>query len=135
MARPAELSGHCDFHLFKEGIKPLWEDDANRNGGKWMIRLRKGLASRFWEYLILAILGEQFMVGDELCGAVVSVRFQEDIISVWNRTADNKAVRDRIRDTMMRVLNLPPNTVIEYKCHNASLKDNSSFRNTDVFVR
>ncbi|XP_062521718.1 eukaryotic translation initiation factor 4E type 2-like [Corticium candelabrum] len=135
MARPAELSGHCDFHLFKEGIKPLWEHDANKNGGKWMIRLRKGLASRFWEYLILAILGEQFMVGDELCGAVVSVRFQEDIISVWNRSADNKAVTERIRDTMMRVLNLPPNTVIEYKCHNASLKDRSSFRNTDVFVR
>ena len=52
MARPAELSGHCDFHLFKEGIKPLWEDDANKNGGKWMIRLRKGLASRLWEYLV-----------------------------------------------------------------------------------
>ena len=37
------------------------------------------------------------MVGDELCGAVVSVRFQEDIISVWNRSADNKAVTERIR--------------------------------------
>ena len=41
------------------------------------------------------------MVGDELCGAVVSVRFQEDIISVWNRTADNKAVRERIRYTQV----------------------------------
>eukprot|EP00118_Oscarella_pearsei_P007154 m.33908 g.33908 ORF g.33908 m.33908 type:complete len:148 (+) comp31926_c0_seq3:867-1310(+) len=111
------------------------KDDANRAGGKWMIRLRKGLSARYWEQLILAILGEQFMVGDELCGAVVSMRFQEDIISVWNRTASNRAVTERIRDTMMRVLSLPPNTVIEYKCHNASLKDNSSFRNTDVFVR
>ncbi|CAJ0949113.1 unnamed protein product [Ranitomeya imitator] len=41
--------GHSDFHLFKEGIKPMWEDDANKNGGKWIIRLRKGLASRCWE--------------------------------------------------------------------------------------
>lgn len=45
-------------------------------GGKWIIRLRKGLASRCWENLILAMLGEQFMVGEEICGAVVSVRFQ-----------------------------------------------------------
>jgi len=31
-----------------------------------------------------------------------------------------------------RVLNLPQGTVTEYKAHNDSLKDNSSFRNTDV---
>lgn len=55
-----------------------------------MIRLKKGIASRCWENLvlffiiadsvytaclqILAMLGEQFMVGDEICGAVVSIR-------------------------------------------------------------
>lgn len=55
---------------------PVLQDDANKNGGKWIIRLRKGLASRCWENLILAMLGEQFMVGEEICGAVVSVRFQ-----------------------------------------------------------
>lgn len=40
------------------------------------MRLRKGLVSRCWENLILAMLGEQFMVGEEICGAVVSIRFQ-----------------------------------------------------------
>ena len=38
--------------------------------------MRKGLASRFWENIILAMLGEQFMVGEEICGVVVSIRFQ-----------------------------------------------------------
>jgi translation initiation factor 4E len=80
MAKPHELNGHADIHLFKDGIKPLWEDDANKNGGKWIVRLRKGLASRCWENLILAILGEQFMVGEEICGAVVSIRFQVSFI-------------------------------------------------------
>lgn len=68
LVRPGDLTGHSDFHLFKEGIKPMWEDEANKNGGKWIIRLRKGLASRFWENIILAMLGEQFMVGEEICG-------------------------------------------------------------------
>lgn len=76
MTRPHDLIGHADIHLFKDGIRPLWEDDANKNGGKWIVRLKKGLANRCWENLILAILGEQFMVGEEICGAVVSVRFQ-----------------------------------------------------------
>lgn len=135
LVRPSEMSGHSDYHLFKEGIKPMWEDEANRTGGKWIVRLRKGLASRCWENLILAILGEQFMVGEEVCGAVVSVRFQEDIVSIWNRTASDSQTTLRIRDTLRRVLNLPINTVMEYKTHTDSLRDNSSFRNTDVFLR
>jgi translation initiation factor 4E len=135
MMRPSELNGHCDYHLFKEGIRPMWEDDANRAGGKWIIRLKKGLASRCWENLILAMLGEQFMVGEEICGAVISVRYQEDILSLWNRTALDQTTTSRIRDTLKRVLNLPPSTVMEYKTHTDSLKDNSSYRNTDVFLR
>jgi translation initiation factor 4E len=35
-----------------------------------MIRLRKGLASHYWEEIILSIIGEQFDVGNEICGAV-----------------------------------------------------------------
>jgi len=130
LIRPNELSGHCDLHVFKYGIRPLWEDEANRLGGKWIVRLRKGLASRAWENLLLALLGEQFMVGSEICGVVVSCRFQEDIISVWNRTANDTSTTLRIRDTMRRVLNLPSNTVMEYKSHFDSLKDLTSFRNT-----
>ncbi|XP_068164146.1 eukaryotic translation initiation factor 4E family member 2 related sequence 1 isoform X3 [Antennarius striatus] len=132
LVRPGDLSGHSDFHLFKEGIKPMWEDESNRSGGKWIIRLRKGLASRFWENIILAMLGEQFMVGEEICGAVVSIRFQEDILSIWNRTSNDQTTTSRIRDTLRRVLNLPNNTIMEYKTHNDSLRDNSSYRNTKI---
>ncbi|XP_072905087.1 very-long-chain 3-oxoacyl-CoA reductase-B-like isoform X2 [Hemitrygon akajei] len=37
-------------------ISHALQDEANKNGGKWIIRLRKGLASRFWENIILAML-------------------------------------------------------------------------------
>uniref|UniRef100_A0A0A9XRQ6 eIF-4F 25 kDa subunit n=1 Tax=Lygus hesperus TaxID=30085 RepID=A0A0A9XRQ6_LYGHE len=131
LARPSDLQSHSDFHLFKVGIKPMWEDEANQRGGKWIVRLRKGLASRCWENLVLAMLGEQFMVGQEICGAVVSIRFQEDIICVWNKTASDQATTARIRDTMRRVLNLPPNTVLEYKTHNDSLKWSSASWTSD----
>jgi len=135
MVRPNDLNGHCDIHLFKESIKPMWEDEKNKMGGKWIVRLRKGLASRCWENMILAMLGEQFMVGEEICGAVVSVRHQEDIVSIWNQNSSDSVSRQRIRDTLTRVLNLPRDTVMEYKCHRDSIQDKSSFRNTDVFLR
>jgi len=135
MVRPNDLNGHCDIHLFKESIKPMWEDDKNKMGGRWIVRLRKGLASRCWENMILAMMGEQFMVGEEICGAVVSVRHQEDIVSIWNQNSNDAQSRQRIRDTLTRVLNLPRDTVMEYKCHRDSIQDKSSFRNTDVFLR
>ena len=52
-----------------------------------------------WTLKLLAILGEQFIVGNEICGAVISIRSNEDIISLWNRTASDTAVTGRIRYT------------------------------------
>ncbi|EFO24144.1 eukaryotic translation initiation factor 4E type 3 [Loa loa] len=132
LKRPADVTEKVDFHMFKEGIKPVWEDNANRKGGKWILRLKKGFSSRIWENLILAMIGEQFLVGEEICGAVCSIRNQEDIVSLWNRTADNLATTNRIRDTLRRVLNLPPNAILEYKRHDDCLKDQSSYRHTNV---
>uniref|UniRef100_F1LDT1 eIF-4F 25 kDa subunit n=1 Tax=Ascaris suum TaxID=6253 RepID=F1LDT1_ASCSU len=130
--RPSDITDKVDFHMFKEGIKPVWEDAANRKGGKWILRLRKGLSSRIWENLLLAMIGEQFLVGEEICGAVCSIRNQEDIVSLWNRTADNLGTTNRIRDTLRRVLNLPVNAVLEYKRHDDCLKDQSSYRHTNL---
>lgn len=47
---------------------------------------------------------------------------KEDIISIWNKTASDQATTARIRDTLRRVLNLPPNTIMEYKTHTDSIK-------------
>ena len=43
------------------------------------------------------MLGEQFIVGDEICGAVISIRPTEDIVSIWNRTATNDGIVGKIR--------------------------------------
>ncbi|PAV61324.1 hypothetical protein WR25_18178 [Diploscapter pachys] len=131
---PCEFQEKIDIHFFKKGIKPVWEDESNVKGGKWILRLKKGFASRIWENLILAMIGEQFLVGEEICGAVCSVRNQEDIVSLWNKTADSIPVTNRIRDTLRRVLQLPPIAVLEYKKHDDCLRDQSSYRHTNLDV-
>lgn len=86
LRRPSTLPHVSDYHLFKQGVRPVWEDQENRNGGKWNIRLKKGVANRYWEDLLLAIVGEQFGdAGEDLCGAVLSVRGNEDVLSVWTK--------------------------------------------------
>lgn len=133
IVRPNDHKTTIDYHMFKNGIKPTWEDPSNESGGKWMVRLKKGLASLYWEELVLAIVGEQFDVGNEICGAVVSVRGAEDIISVWNKSADKTEATERIRDKMRAILKLPNFIPMEYKKHHDSLSDKSSFRNTSVW--
>ena len=135
LLRPNDLGHTTDFHLFRDGVKPIWEDPANKRGGKWIIRLRKGFATTFWERLILYIIGEQFgeTVGDEICGAVISVRYNEDILAVWNRNANNREALQRIRDGIASVLKLPDWVRIEYKSHDSAINDKSSFRNTSVW--
>lgn len=135
LVRPNDLPTTTDYHFFREGIKPTWEDPNNARGGKWIVRLRKGLASRYWEEVILALIGGQFpgVPDGEVCGAVVSIRYSEDIVSVWNRSANDRDVTERLRDAIKRILQLPAHVHMEYKPHQASLQDKSSFRNTQVW--
>ena len=39
---PSWLPQRTDLHLFKEGIKPAWEDPLNEKGGSWTYALPKG---------------------------------------------------------------------------------------------
>uniref|UniRef100_A0A2N9J9C2 mRNA cap-binding protein n=1 Tax=Fagus sylvatica TaxID=28930 RepID=A0A2N9J9C2_FAGSY len=81
-------------------------------------------------FQVLALVGDQLDYGDNICGAVLSIRFNEDILSVWNRNASDHQAVMGLRDAIKRHLKLPHSYVMEYKPHDASLRDNSSYRNT-----
>lgn len=119
----------CDMHFFRAGIKPLWEDEANKNGGKWVVRLKKIMSARCWENTLLALVGDAFGMGDEICGAVLSSKFQEDLVSIWNKTAHDPVITARIRETIKRILNIPTNYALEYKAHDAAIEHISLKRN------
>ena len=37
---PFELERSSNYHLFKSGIESMWEDEANVNGGKWVLTMK-----------------------------------------------------------------------------------------------
>jgi translation initiation factor 4E len=111
LKRPSSLPSVSDYHVFKQGIRPVWEDEENKRGGKWIMRLKKGVADRYWEDLLMALVGDQFMdAGEEFCGFVLSVRSGEDVFSIWTKSDGVKNVK--IRDTIKRALKLPEGTNI-----------------------
>ncbi len=96
LKRPSTLPLVSDYHIFKKGIRPVWEDDENKRGGKWIVRLKKGVADRYWEDLLIAIVGDQFAeASEEVCGAVLSVRNGEDILSIWTRNNGGRVLKIR----------------------------------------
>lgn len=96
LKRPSLLPSVSDYHIFKSGIRPVWEDEANKKGGKWIVRLKKGVADRYWEDILLAIVGDQFAeAGEEVCGAVLSVRSGEDVLSVWTKIDGGRNIKIR----------------------------------------
>uniref|UniRef100_A0A8C3HS13 Eukaryotic translation initiation factor 4E n=1 Tax=Chrysemys picta bellii TaxID=8478 RepID=A0A8C3HS13_CHRPI len=48
----SNLMPGCDYSLFKDGIEPMWEDEKNKRGGRWLITLtkqqRRNDLDRFW---------------------------------------------------------------------------------------
>ena len=39
---PSWVQSGADFHLFKKGIEPKWEDPRCEHGGKWTVLVPKG---------------------------------------------------------------------------------------------
>ncbi|KAF9170505.1 hypothetical protein BGX20_008888 [Mortierella sp. AD010] len=70
--KPHKMENSANYHLFKDGIKPMWEDPANANGGRWIVTLlnkNPELLDRCWIELAYALVGEQLDAGDDICGA------------------------------------------------------------------
>jgi translation initiation factor 4E len=84
--KPDDLQHNVEYHLFADGIKPMWEDEPNKNGARWIFRIKKGSTNQFWEELVLAYIGGRFADADSwVNGIVVSTRRSEDILAIWLR--------------------------------------------------
>ncbi|KAL3616959.1 Eukaryotic translation initiation factor 4E type 2 [Castilleja foliolosa] len=90
---PSKLTIGADFYCFKNNIAPKWEDPVCANGGKWTVSFSRGKSDTCWLYTLLAMIGEQFDYGDEICGAVVNVRARQEKISIWTKNAANEAAQ------------------------------------------
>jgi translation initiation factor 4E len=65
------------LHLFKHGIKPMWEDSSNRRGGSWQV---KGVHDRqlndVWHNIMFSLVGETLddPSDEQVCGVCCNRR-------------------------------------------------------------
>ena len=118
-------------HLFKRGVKPIWEDPRNASGGSWTFRVPKQLAPEFWKEVCMLAIGEQLQAAveeegvttfrDDICGVSLGVRFGSMLVQIWNRDGGHEAGVQRILETVWGGLSAglqPREGSFYYKRHN-----------------
>jgi len=127
MKRPEELPKDSNYHLFRQGIKPMWESFPK--GGCFIKKVKRDdsdTIGKMWEELLFVTIGELFEDPD-VVGVVLSIRPKEDILSIWNKNNSNQSLRYKIGEKLREIWQLDANTPIEYKNHSSSIKDGNTY--------
>ncbi|KAK6145915.1 hypothetical protein DH2020_019784 [Rehmannia glutinosa] len=123
--KPSKFPANADFHLFRAGVEPKWEDPECANGGKWTVTSsKKANLDNMWLETLMALIGEQFDESDEICGVVASVRQRQDKLSLWTKTAANEAVQMGIGRKWKEIIDVTDK--ISYNFHDDSKRERSA---------
>ncbi|XP_071952012.1 eukaryotic translation initiation factor 4E-like [Antedon mediterranea] len=117
----SKLVTGCDYSLFKDGVKPMWEDDQNKAGGRWLVnfdkRNRNSDIDKLWLETLLCLVGEAFEdQGDYVNGCVINIRPKAYKIAIWTGSQNEESVMAVGRKFKSR-LNLPPRAIIGFESH------------------
>ncbi|KAK8889931.1 Eukaryotic translation initiation factor 4E type 2 [Tritrichomonas musculus] len=127
LKRPNEITESIEFHIFRNDIRGMWEDEENRNGGKWILFLRKEYSPQYWEKTVLSLIGE--LIHEDVLGAVIAIRADTDILSFWTREGrgpTTDSTLQNIAESISRALDLPNDTQLKFKQHFENNKNNTA---------
>ncbi|KNC86647.1 hypothetical protein SARC_01226 [Sphaeroforma arctica JP610] len=138
MAKASQLPAGSNFHFFKEGVKPMWEDPENLHGGKWIISTpvqsgKDGVLDRMWIDTMLAVIGQVLTDSEsEVCGCVCSPRKAQNRIALWTKSGDQRKIQEDIAKKWKVICQYEAG--LSYQVHSEASKRNSSFNNDDKFT-
>ena len=108
MRRPESLQKGTELFLFKDSIRPLWEDKANSGGGKLVLHFPKNYSNRTWEDILvnLLLLDETH---NKVNGCVINIKDYYVLQSIWLKNLNGKQEKDKYRKWMLSAQDLPEN--------------------------
>lgn len=136
----SQLPLNSNYHIFKEGVEPMWEDAENINGGKFVLTVpkkesRAGKLEDWWLCTLLGIIGETMdKSGNVICGAVLSTRKAQDRIALWLNT-DKREVCIEIGEKWKKAMELEDHRkmTVKYQLHKDAAAAGHSFKNEIKF--
>lgn len=120
-----QLPLKSDYHLFKEGIKPEWEDEQNAKGGRWQHSFanKRDVATvinDLWLRGLLSVIGETIEDDEnEVNGIVLNIRKLAIRVGIWTRDTDETKLRT-VGERFKKVLKLTDDQKVDFMSHDAS---------------
>ena len=107
LKKPKDCDPGVEFELFKEGIRPVWEDETNIDGGKFTLLLEKDYSSLMWEEIMFAFCGGVIPYFEEFNGVCLSIRKTYDVAQFWfSKFERNKCTL--MRNSIKKFFQVPP---------------------------
>ena len=128
LRKPDSCKPGIEFQMFKDPVKPMWEDENNKNGGRISIKLRKEYTTIIWEEMIFALIGDVLPkeIKDEINGLVINCKKDFNTLQIWTKSFTDE-VTTGIEKNIRELLNIPDQVVLEIKSFNAQY--NNSYNN------
>ena len=134
LRKPDSCKPGIEFMMFKEPIKPMWEDENNKNGGKISLKLRKQYTTIIWEEMIFALIGGILPkeMKEEINGIVVTSRKEFNTLQIWFKTYEERILSD-LEQCIRGLLVIPDEVNLEIKQFNKSKKENTNEKKTSGY--
>ena len=91
---PPTLVENCMLFIMKKGIKPMWEDPRNRNGGCFSYKVPNKNVYKVWKDLTYVVVGESISKNANfvscVTGITISTKKNFCIIKVWMTNCSNQ---------------------------------------------
>ena len=88
----------CMFFVMKNDIKPVWEDENNKNGGCFSFKLQNKIVHNSWNMLIFKVLGETLFADHDIQshvnGLSISPKKYFCIIKIWMKDCDHTDISE-----------------------------------------
>lgn len=130
LRKPDSCRPGIEYFMFKEPIKPMWEDENNKNGGRFSIKLKHGYTTIIWEEMIFALIGGILPkeMKDEINGIVVTSRKEFNTLQIWFKNYDDKITED-LEQCIRDLLVIPQEVKIEKRQFNKKDYGNNNINN------
>ncbi|GMK55314.1 hypothetical protein CspeluHIS016_0203700 [Cutaneotrichosporon spelunceum] len=126
--QPSKLVNYGNYHMFKDNIRPSWEDPSNAHGGKWVLFVKSSknlTVDMVWSDLVIALVGEQLDPDDHITGVVVSSRPRMDRIQIWTRLKDDIGIVNALGNRILETIGFEPQdqqTIsLDFQAHEGTL--------------
>ncbi len=91
---PSVLVENCMLFIMKEGVKPIWEDPNNRNGGSFSYKVSNKNVYKVWKDLTYVLVGgtisKQSKFVNCVTGITISPKKSFCIIKIWMADCNNQ---------------------------------------------